>query len=82
MFKGKNLLYVALGAGAIYWYYTKMKKDKAAKALAAKSSKTTTSDNEYSNASGCPPGFTYSINSNKVAVCDNGKGWRYRTNKK
>jgi hypothetical protein len=80
MFKGKNLLYVALGAGAIYWYYTKMKKDKAAKDLAAKASKNTTSDNEYSNASGCPSGFTRYKTERGVYVCDNGKGWRYKTN--
>jgi hypothetical protein len=60
MFKGKNLLYVALGAGAIYWYYTKMKKDKAAKALAAKAAAAAAARAEngftgsYFNATGMP----------------------------
>jgi len=35
MLKGKNLLWVALGAGVAYWYWNKMKKEKAAKAALA-----------------------------------------------
>lgn len=31
MLKGKNLLILALVAGGAYWYWNKMKKDKAAK---------------------------------------------------
>lgn len=35
MFKGKNLLLLVLGGGAIYFLYMKMKKDKAIKSAIA-----------------------------------------------
>jgi hypothetical protein len=35
MLKGKNLLWLVLGGGAIYWYWMKMKKDQAVKSAAA-----------------------------------------------
>jgi hypothetical protein len=55
MLKGKNLLVLAVVAGGAYWYWMKMKKDKAAKAA-----KSTTTPSEaswtgsYFNASGEP----------------------------
>ena len=57
LFKGKNLLLVALVAGGAYWYWNKMKKDKAAADLAAKAKATPSESNwtgSYFNANGTP----------------------------
>ena len=35
MLKGKNLLWVVLGAGAVYYFWNKMKKDQAVKSATA-----------------------------------------------
>ena len=75
--KTKMWLGVGVVAVAAYYFWNKSKKEQTSTVA-----KFVGADAVFANAGGCPSGYSYSINSNKVAVCDNGKGHRYRTNVK
>jgi hypothetical protein len=75
----KTKMYIGVGVVAVAAYYF-WKKSQDAKATATVVKKDLVgADGVFANAAGCPAGYSYSINSNKVAVCDNGKGHRYKT---
>jgi len=77
----KTKMYLGLGVVAVAAYYFYHKSQMAKATAPATTAKFVGGDGKiFASMNGCPSGFTYSINSNNVAVCDNGKGWRYRTN--
>jgi hypothetical protein len=76
----KTKMYLGLGVVAVAAYYF-WHKSQTPTTTPTTTAKFVGGDGKiFASADGCPAGFTYSINSNNVAVCDNGKGWRYRTN--
>ena len=78
--KTKMYVGVALVAAAAYYFWNKSKKDKAP-TTTTPTAKFVGADAVFANAAGCPSGYSYSINSLKQPVCDNGKGHRYKTNR-
>jgi hypothetical protein len=76
--KTKMWLGVGVVAAAAYYFWNKSKSAPAATTPAV--AKFVGADAVFANQSGkCPAGYTESKNSNKVWVCDNGKGHRYRS---
>lgn len=74
----KLWLGVGVVAAAAYYFWNKSQKDKTTAPAAA--AKFVGADAVFANQSGrCPAGYSEFKNSNKVWVCDNGKGHRYRS---
>jgi hypothetical protein len=78
--KTKMWLGVGVVAAAAYYFWNKSKTTPAATAPAATTAKFIGANAIFANQSGkCPAGYSEFKNSNKVWVCDNGKGHRYKS---
>ena len=75
----KTKMYIGVGVVAVAAYYFWNKSKTTPATTSTTKSLVSANGGVFANAGGCPAGFTYSKNSNGVYVCDNGKGWRYRT---
>jgi hypothetical protein len=80
--KTKMWLGVGVVAAAAYYFWNKSKTPATTSTTATTPAKQLVgADAVFANAAGCPSGYSYSINSLKQPVCDNGKGHRYKTNR-
>jgi hypothetical protein len=76
----KTKMWLGVGVVAAAAYYFWHKSQATATTTASTTAKFVGANAIFANAGGCPSGYSYSINSSKQPVCDNGKGHRYKTN--